>query len=82
MRHALDTLGPRTPQRIDFYELSGNGLNEHMTEKISRKLLEILACPVCRRDVKLKGRELICVRCGRRYPLVAGVPHMLPDELR
>lgn len=49
---------------------------------ISRELLEILACPVCKRAVKLKGKELICVGCGRKYPVVKGIPQMLPDELR
>jgi hypothetical protein len=51
-------------------------------EIISKKLLKILACPMCKGDVKLKRRELICVGCGRRYPIVDGIPHMLPDELR
>ncbi|MDI6642618.1 MAG: Trm112 family protein [Candidatus Hodarchaeaceae archaeon] len=49
---------------------------------ISRELLEILACPVCKRAVKLKGKELVCVGCGRRYPIVKNIPQMLPDELR
>jgi len=49
---------------------------------INKKLLEILACPMCKADVKLKGKELVCVKCGRRYPIVDGIPNMLPDELR
>jgi len=53
-----------------------------MPETIDPKLLKILVCPVCKRDIKLKGNELICVNCGRRYPIVNGIPHMLPDELR
>ena len=53
-----------------------------MPETIDPKLLETLICPVCKRDVKLKGNELICVNCGRRYPIVNGIPNMLPDELR
>lgn len=51
-------------------------------ETISPELLEILACPVCKQPVKLEGEELVCVACGRRYPIVNGIPHMLPDELR
>lgn len=55
-----------------------------MSERIiSPELLEILACPVCKGEVELKGKEeLVCVKCGRRYPIVKGIPHMLPDELR
>jgi hypothetical protein len=51
-------------------------------EPISKELLEILACPMCKADVKLRGKELVCASCGRRYPIVNGIPHMLPDELR
>jgi uncharacterized protein YbaR (Trm112 family) len=51
-------------------------------ETINPELLKILACPVCKRDVELKGNELICIGCGRRYKIVEGIPHMLPDELR
>jgi len=49
---------------------------------ISKELLEILACPMCKADVKLEDQELVCVKCKRRYPIVNGIPHMLPDELR
>lgn len=51
-------------------------------EVIGQELLEILACPMCKQKVELKGEELICVACGRRYPIVEGIPYMLPDELR
>jgi len=51
-------------------------------EVFSPELLEILACPVCKKEVELKGEELVCVGCGRRYPVVNGIPCMLPDELR
>jgi hypothetical protein len=49
---------------------------------ISRELLEILACPICKREVKLKGDKLVCIKCGREYPIIDGIPNMLPDELR
>jgi hypothetical protein len=49
---------------------------------IDNELLKILACPVCKKEVELKGEELVCASCGRRYPVVEGIPHMLPDELR
>lgn len=51
-------------------------------EVINPELLKILACPMCKQKVELKGEELVCVGCGRRYPIVDGIPHMLPDELR
>jgi hypothetical protein len=51
-------------------------------KSIDPELLKILACPVCKRDLKLKGNELICVGCRRRYPIKNGIPYLLPDELK
>ena len=47
---------------------------------IDPKLLEILACPVCKTEVKLEGERLVCVACGRRYPIRDGIPVMLVEE--
>lgn len=46
------------------------------------KLLEILACPLCKTDVRLTadGTGLVCVQCRRRYPIVDDIPIMLVDE--
>ena len=43
-------------------------------------LLEILACPECTVRVELDGERLVCVRCGRQYPIQNGIPIMLVDE--
>ena len=47
---------------------------------IDKKLLEILACPVCKTEVRLEGERLVCAQCGRRYPIRDGIPVMLVDE--
>lgn len=47
---------------------------------IDPKLLEILACPACKTEVKLEGDQLVCVKCGRRYPVRDGIPVMLIEE--
>ena len=47
---------------------------------IDPKLLEILACPACKTDVTLQGERLVCVSCGRRYPIRDGIPVMLINE--
>ena len=47
---------------------------------IDPKLLEILACPACKNEVKLEGERIVCVRCGRRYPIRDGIPVMLIEE--
>lgn len=47
---------------------------------IDPKLLEILACPLCKTEVKLEGEQLVCVQCARRYPIRDGIPVMLIEE--
>ena len=46
------------------------------------QLLEILACPLCKADIKLTEDEkgLKCVRCHRVYPIRDDIPVMLVDE--
>ena len=47
---------------------------------IDEQLLEILACPACKTEVKLQQDRLVCVKCGRRYPIRDGIPVMLIEE--
>jgi len=49
---------------------------------IDPQLLEILACPVCKGDIKLTSDEkgLKCIQCARVYPIRDGIPVMLSDE--
>jgi len=47
---------------------------------IDKELLEILACPACKAEVKLEGEKIVCLGCGRRYPIRDGIPIMLVDE--
>ena len=47
---------------------------------VDAKLLEILACPLCKTPVKLETDRLVCVQCGRRYPVRDGIPVMLVEE--
>jgi uncharacterized protein len=46
------------------------------------KLLEILACPLCKTEVSLTrdGTGLVCATCRRRYPIVDDIPIMLIEE--
>lgn len=55
------------------------------------ELFEILCCPRCRDDLEVETfvREgadlveglLVCRGCARPYPIVDGIPHMLPNAL-
>lgn len=48
----------------------------------SKDLLEILACPKCKGDIKLTKKEdgFICEKCKLFYPIRDGIPVMLIDE--
>ncbi|MBE7445742.1 MAG: Trm112 family protein [Planctomycetia bacterium] len=47
---------------------------------ITKELLDILACPLCKTDVRLEGDRIVCVKCGRHYPIRDDIPVMLIDE--
>jgi uncharacterized protein YbaR (Trm112 family) len=54
-------------------------------EVISKDLLDILACPVCKTDVELMEYKtgehgLKCAKCKKVYPIKDGIPVMLVDE--
>jgi uncharacterized protein YbaR (Trm112 family) len=42
-------------------------------------IVALLACPLDRGAVRLDQGELICIRCGRRYPVQSGIPAMVVD---
>ena len=58
---------------------------------MKKKLMEILACPVCKHHpleltvTKEDDREVLegtirCVKCSIDYPIEDGIPNMLPPE--
>ncbi len=47
---------------------------------ISEELLQILACPVDKAPVEVRGDRIVCTACGRRYPIRDGIPVMLIEE--
>ena len=49
---------------------------------IKKEVLDILACPLCKSDVKLEGALLICAnpQCLCRYRIEDDIPIMLIDE--
>jgi uncharacterized protein YbaR (Trm112 family) len=51
---------------------------------ISKELLEILVCPLCKTELKMKQDEsgLKCVQCKRVYPIRDDIPVMLVDEAK
>jgi uncharacterized protein YbaR (Trm112 family) len=51
---------------------------------ISKELLEILVCPLCKATVELtpENSGLKCVQCRRVYPIRDDIPVMLIEEAR
>jgi uncharacterized protein len=51
---------------------------------ISKELLEILACPQCKGEVKLNeaGNGLICQNCRLMYEIKEDIPIMLIDKAK
>jgi len=49
---------------------------------LDQELLDILACPKCKAEIKITADEqgLKCVGCHRVYPIKDGIPVMLIDE--
>ncbi|TSA11179.1 MAG: Trm112 family protein [Deltaproteobacteria bacterium] len=51
---------------------------------ISKELLEILACPKCKGDVRLNESKdgLVCDKCKLLYEIKGDIPIMLIDEAK
>jgi len=57
---------------------------------MKRDLMEILACPVCKGELKLSveeenGEEIVtgslyCGKCDEHYPIVDTIPNLLPPD--
>ncbi len=57
-----------------------------------KDLLDILACPLCKGELRLAAEEesaeevvrgqLTCSQCGETYPITDSIPNLLPPELR
>jgi uncharacterized protein len=51
---------------------------------ISKDLLDILVCPLCKAELEMKPNQsgLKCVKCKRVYPIREDIPVMLIDEAK
>jgi uncharacterized protein len=57
------------------------GIGATIGPMISPELLEILACPVCRKPLLLRGDEALkCNECKRVYPIRNDIPILLEHE--
>lgn len=53
-------------------------------DKVNPKILEILVCPLSktRLEYDTKSQELISKKAGLAFPIIEGVPVMLPEKAR
>ena len=56
---------------MDFFHLK--------METISKEMLDILACPVCKGDLEQKN-GLFCKKCNHTYQIKDGIPVLMPPD--
>jgi uncharacterized protein len=49
---------------------------------MDKKLMAILVCPLCKGQLQVKNKELICRFDRLAYPIRDGIPVMLEHEAR
>jgi uncharacterized protein YbaR (Trm112 family) len=47
---------------------------------VDPRLLEVIVCPDCRADLTTTGADLVCTGCQRDYPVIDGIPRLLPKN--
>lgn len=47
---------------------------------MDKELLDILACPSCKGEVKKEDNKIVCQKCGLKYPIKDEIPVMLVEE--
>jgi hypothetical protein len=50
------------------------------TQLLTEDNLRRIVCPVCHQPLQLEAAVLQCQGCGRRYPVVDGIPVLLADR--
>lgn len=55
-----------------------------MKDPIPKDLFDILACPLCRSDLRYTKdkKDLVCVKEGHKYPIRQNIPVLLPEEAK
>ncbi|MGH9598531.1 MAG: Trm112 family protein [Terracidiphilus sp.] len=55
--------------------------NSPCSSTLDPAVLALLACPVCRGDLRREAASLVCAGCGRAYPIVDGIPALIADGM-
>jgi len=47
---------------------------------LNKKILKVIACPKCKKDVILRDEKIICINCNKQYPIRNNIPIMIVEE--
>jgi uncharacterized protein YbaR (Trm112 family) len=47
---------------------------------MERKIIEILACPVCKGKLEKDENTLKCCKCRKKYEIKGDIPILLPES--
>jgi uncharacterized protein YbaR (Trm112 family) len=48
--------------------------------KLDPAMVERLACPACFGGLRPGDTQLVCMSCGRAYPIVDGIPVLIAER--
>jgi uncharacterized protein len=67
--------------RVSGEKRRAKGEERSINAMIPPDMLEILACPVCRKPLVMRGEDALkCNECKRVYPIRNGIPILLEQE--
>ncbi len=72
----VDSTSRTLAARVNGPVRGGVHLPEARTEWVNPALIRLLRCPLCKGTLTITGESLICVPCGRQYPVVLGIPDL------
>ncbi|KAJ8303313.1 hypothetical protein KUTeg_019709 [Tegillarca granosa] len=66
-----------------FYKIKSDEENKE-TYTFDEKVLEFLVCPLSKKPLRFdkENNELICDEIGVAYPIVNGIPNLVPQDAR
>ena len=62
--------------------MSGDSPQSESAQRLEllSQVVEQLACPACLSALRMGPSELLCTNCGRHYPVIDGIPVLIPDH--
>lgn len=54
--------------------------DENAKKMCYKDYLDILCCPLCKKDLELMDSHFICNHCKRKYEIIDGIPNFLVEQ--